>query len=290
MCAGSSGRRGTPVTAVLAALCCGAVALASACTDEVPGPATAVDSGYGNGAADGQSPWANREGGPGFDTGPAVEDDGGATPDPSMFNCPDVPTAYVLEYTDPYTGVEGEAPALLAAAGFDVQPLPLDRDPRELRGLILLGSFVSESQAYRDWIARYPTQIYTFGDAANALVQLTQADQTELRPPFLPNSQSAVRTDLDVGQLVALDPQHPLLAGVPIDASGNLVWQGAPVGWETFGMQNGFAVLLAAGRNAESPTLMEGAYAQGRFILAAMALDKPNTVPGPDRDAFNRAF
>ena len=118
---------------------------------------------------------------------------------------------------------------------------------------------------------------------------MSQADQTEERPPFLPNSQSARRTDVDLGALVALNAEHPLLADVPVDASGNLTWHAPRVGWETFGAQSGFGVLLAANKNAVSPALMEGAYAQGRFILAAMALDKPEGA-GPDRDAFNVAF
>lgn len=245
----------------------------------------------------GNSPWAMRDaawpydaegGGDGSSSGAGPASDAGK-PDPSIFNCPEVPTAYVLEHADPYTMVVGEATQLLAAAGFDVQPLPLDRDPRELQGLIFLGSFASESPAYADYLARNATSLYTFVDAANVLVQLTQADQTEPTPTFLPNSQSARRTDTDVGTLVALDPRHPLLAGVPLDESGTLSWQAPRVGWETFGSQTGFAVLLAANRNADSPALMEGAYAQGRFILAAMALDKPEG-PGPDRDAFNQAF
>ena len=96
----------------------------------------------------------------------------------------------------------GDATQLLTAAGFTVQPLPLDRDPRQLRGLIFLGSFVSETAEYKDWVARFPTEIYTFVDAANVLVEMSQADQTEERPPFLPTSQSARRTDVDVGALV----------------------------------------------------------------------------------------
>ncbi len=200
-----------------------------------------------------------------------------------------MPTAYVLEYADPYTGVVGDATALLTAAGFNVQPLPLDQDPRKLRGLIYFGSFVSESQPYRDYLMHNPTNVYTFVDAGNVLVQMTQADQTELKPPFLPNSQTATRTDLDLPSLAVLDPNHPLLAGVPLDGNGNLAWKTGRVGWETFGAQTGFAVLLAADQKANHPALMEGAYAQGRFILTSMALDKPEGA-GPDRDAFNRAF
>jgi hypothetical protein len=183
----------------------------------------------------------------------------------------------------------GDATQLLTAAGFTVEPLPLDKDPRTLRGLIFLGSFISETQEYRDWVARWPTQIYTFVDAANVLVQMTQADQTELRPPFLPNSQTARRTDTDLPALAVLDKAHPLLAGVALDANDNLAWKAPRVGWETFGAQTGFEVVLAASKAGDNPALMEGAYAQGRFVLTSMALDKPEGA-GPDRDAFNQAF
>ena len=40
-------------------------------------------------------------------------------PTPSIFNCPEVPTAYVLEFQDPYTGQLGDASRLLAEAGFE---------------------------------------------------------------------------------------------------------------------------------------------------------------------------
>jgi 3',5'-cyclic AMP phosphodiesterase CpdA len=249
-----------------------------------------VDLGAPDGAppADANSPWAGRDVAPPYAAdGAAVEET--EPVDGASFNCPEQPTAYVFERSDPYTGTVGDATALLTAAGFAVQPLPLDVDPRTLRGLIYLGSFVSETQEYQDWAARWPTQIYTFVDAANVLVQMTQADQTELRPPFLPNSQTARRTDTDVGALAVLDPAHPLLAGVAVDADGNLAWKSGRVGWETFGGQTGFEIVLAASKAGDSAALMEGAYSQGRFILTAMALDKPEGV-GPDRDAFNQAF
>jgi len=248
------------------------------------------DAGFGQGGFSGNSPWAGRDASFGFDaaSGGDVAGDAAAV-DAAVFNCPDVPTAYVFERSDPYTTVVGDATPLLTAAGFIVQPLPLDRDPSELRGLIFLGSFVSETAEYKDWVARYPTAIDTFVDAANVLVQMSQADQTEERPSFLPSTLSARRTDADVGALVTLDAQHPLLAEVPMDASGTLTWQAPRVGWETFGAQSGFGVILAADKNAASPALMEAAYAQGRFILTAMALDKPEG-PGADRDAFNTAF
>ncbi len=246
-------------------------------------------SGY-PGTGDGQSPWAGRDGGPAPGVGDAAPGTGDAPlPDPAQFNCPEVPTAWVFDFLDPHTGELGNASELLVQAGFEVKPLPLDRDPRELQGLLFFGTFASESQAYRDYVATNARAIYTFVDAANVLLQMPQADQTEAVPGFLPNSQTAQRNDVDVERLHALDRSHPLLAGVPIEADGTLTWRFPQLGWETFATQRGFAVLLAGNSNAGSAALMEGAYAQGRFLLSAIPADKSRGL-GPDRDAFNRAF
>jgi hypothetical protein len=266
-----------------------ALALAGlgACNDP-PDVLAPGDGGFGVGGFSGNSPWAGRDGGGSFsDAGSIGGFDGGV--DAAIFNCPEIPTAYVFERVDPYTNALGDASQLLAAAGFDVKPLPLDRDPRELRGLIFLGSFVSETAEYKDYVARNATALYTFVEAANVLLQMSQADQTEQRPPFLPNSQSARRSDIDLTMLMTLDSEHRLLADVPLDAAGYLAWQAPRLGWETFAQQSGFAVLLAGDRNAANAALMEGAYSQGRFILTAMALDKPEGA-GAARDAFNQAF
>ncbi len=272
--------------------------LAGSCGDDdgLPGPEPPrpmPTGGFGGtvGGHDGNSPWAGRDGGPGP---PAASDASAAAvdvppPDPSSFNCPEVPTAWVLEYMDPHTNSPGEAAALLAQAGFDVQPLPLDRDPTELQGLIFFGSFVSENPAFRDYVTQRAAQIYGFVDTAGVLVEMTQADQTEAVPGFLPNSQLAQRGDGDIGQLLALDRLHPLLADVPIQADGTLKWRFPNLGWETFTSQRGFEVILAGNDKSQYASLMEGAYSRGRFILSAIPADKPVGV-GPDRDAFNRAF
>jgi 3',5'-cyclic AMP phosphodiesterase CpdA len=279
----------------LALLAAAATALA-ACSDDSgdpppPGGASGFDSNYGG--VGGNSPFAGREGGspperPGAD-GAVSDHPASVDVDPSIFGCPEVPTAYVLEFQDPHTNSPGEGAALLAQAGFDVQPLPLDRDPRELRGLIFLGSFVSENPAYRDYLARNSTALYTFVDAANVLIEMTQADMTERSPPFLPNAQNAQRSDDDVPKLLVRDREHPLMKGVPVADDGSLVWQFPNLGWETFADWRGFKVLLAKTSNGRNPALMEGPYAQGRFLLSAVPADKPLGA-GPDRDQFNRAF
>ena len=104
---------------------------------------------------------------------------------------------------------------------------------------------------------------------------MSQADQTEERP--------AVPAQLAVGAPHRRRRRRAGGAGRGAPAAGrgahgrvgNLTWHAPRVGWETFGAQSGFGVLLAGNTNAASPALMEAAYAQGRFILTAMALDKP---------------
>jgi hypothetical protein len=220
--------------------------------------------------------------------------------DPASFNCPDVPTAYVFDSPDGFTGVQGAA-ALLGQAGFNVQPLPLEQDPRTLQGLIFFASFASESPVYRDYVKANGANLYTFVDHGNVLLQMTQADQTEAMAPFLPAAYQARRSDLDLDRLKVLDPDYPLLAGVPLK-DGYLAWAGPNIGWETFVMQGGFQVVLAQDDTGANAALMEAAYGQGRIILTAMAFDKPLGMgpPGvpfpapigtaPDRDAFNVPF
>ena len=224
----------------------------------------------------------------------------GERADPSSFGCPEVPTAYVFDFADPFTGVEGAAD-LLQAAGFTVAPLPLDQDPTTLRGLIFFASFASESADYRAYVKANAAKLYTFVDKGNVLFQGTQADQTEAVAPFLPAAYMARRSDLDVPRLKVLDPAYPLLEGVPTK-DGYLAWEGSIIGWETFVAQGGFETVLAQTDGGNNAALLEAAYGQGRIVLSAIAFDKPlgkahKMVPysnpiGPpeERDAFNHAF
>jgi hypothetical protein len=220
--------------------------------------------------------------------------------DPAIFNCPEVPTAYVFDHPDPWTGVMG-ASDLLTQAGFMVQPLPLDQDPTNLRGLIFFASFASENADYRTYAQANGSKLYTFVDHGNVLVQMTQADQTEAMAPFLPSAYSARRSDLDLARLKVLDAANPLLKDVPM-ADGYLAWQGPLIGWETFVMQGGFQTILAQDSAGANAALMEAAYGQGRIVMTAMAFDKPvgtATMPVPfsmpigtpeARAAFTRPF
>jgi 3',5'-cyclic AMP phosphodiesterase CpdA len=231
--------------------------------------------------------------GPKQDTAPArpeaidaLEEDTTGPSEPA-FECPSIPTAYFLDTKDPYTNVLGTE-AVLREAGFDVKPLPLDQPPAQLRGVIVLGSFSSTSPEYQAYMSKYGSDLFNFVDRANVLVQLTQADQNELTPPFLPTTHLARRSDLDLSKLYVLDPESPLLAGARVQDK-YLAWQGGTVGWETFVSQGGFEVILAEDASGKNATLLEGAYGQGRLILAAMALDKV-AAPATEAVFFRQIF
>jgi hypothetical protein len=218
--------------------------------------------------------------------------DSGALPsveDAAEFMCASTPVAYVLETTDPFTNQPSTLAAQLGAAGFEVRPLPLDVNPSTLRGLIAFSSFASESPVYKDYVSRNAVALYQFVDKANVLLQLTQADQTEPTPPFLPSNMTAQRQDPDLTRLFVTSGKNPLLNNVPVRQDGAIFWEFPQLGWEPFAAQGGFEVILASTRNSQIPALMEGAYGQGRIVLSALALDKPVGL-GPDRDAFTTAF
>jgi 3',5'-cyclic AMP phosphodiesterase CpdA len=198
-----------------------------------------------------------------------------------VFDCPEVPVAYTFDYAD-----SDGARAAAERAGFKVQTLPLDSSPRNLRGLILLPSFVSDDAAYAGYMSRYAKDLYAFVDAANIVLELAQHAKSEPSPPFLPTTQSAKRGDTDLDALTIPNPNHALLRGVE-RAGSMLAWQKAGIATDVFTSQGGFEVVLGAADTRYS-ALMEGAYGQGRIVLSALALDAKEDA-GPAR-AFSDAF
>lgn len=206
---------------------------------------------------------------------------------------PSAVTAYVWDYQDAWTKQTG-ATQLLAEAGFDVQPLANDQSPWGLSGMIFIGSFASDDPAYAKYMEQYSEDLYKFVDDGNLLVQMTQADQTENRPPFLPTTLEARRCDRDFSELHILSSDNTLVKGFPIEKN-KVAWSGERLGWETFDRQGGFQVILSSDGNATYPILMEGAYGQGRIVLAAMHLDKfvdadGKNVATPQRHKLAQAF
>ncbi len=229
-------------------------------------------------------------GGGGAGGGPGQDAAGDAAAvDLAPRSCSAQPVAYLFDHADPFTGQASTARAQLVAAGFRVEPLPLERSPGGLHGAIVFGSFASESADYLGWMARHAADLLSFVAAGNVVLQLTQAEPSESLPPFLPPDRRAMRSRTDVTRLFVSAPSHPLLAGVPSTPDGHLVWQGARVGWQTFGSQGGFEVLLAGNPAGQSPALIETSVGAGRLLLAALALDKP-IGPAPAQDELAAVF
>lgn len=209
-------------------------------------------------------------------------------------NDPPQPKALVWEIADTWTHAQG-ATELLEAAGFEVAPLPLDQSPWLLDAdLIFLGSFVSEDPAYADYMKKYGEDLYNFVDKGHLLVQFTQADQTESEPPFLPTTQGAKRCDQDFDKAYVLSPDHPMVQGLPLQESMAVMKEGGRGVWECFNYQSGFEVILAGDTQAQFPALIEGAYGQGRLLLASLWTDKTHkegaSISTPEQDAFNERF
>jgi hypothetical protein len=181
------------------------------------------------------------------------------------FACSAVPVAHVLELGAGETDALREA---LAAAGFDVKSLPDDVSPSELRGLLVIPAFASSSSAYANYMERHATDLYTFVDAANVLLELTQDPSDEVTPPFLPTTHTAERGEGELEVLRLKNPDHALVAG--LESADELVTARAPaLAKFPYVSQDGFEVILAD-EDGKLGVLLEGAYGQGRFLLTAL--------------------
>lgn len=187
------------------------------------------------------------------------------------------PTALIWEHADQWTKT-AHLRARLEASGFIVNDLPLDESPWLLEAdLIALGSFICEHPEYKRYMSEYGEALANYVDAGHTLLQLTQTDQYEAVPPFLPSMLTAKRADPDFGTAHIITPGNPLLRGLIPAEQDTISIHSYRTIWETFIDQGGFEVMLAGDDEAQFPALMEGAYGEGRIILSALALDK--TIP-----------
>jgi hypothetical protein len=183
-------------------------------------------------------------------------------------SCPERPVAYLLPGPDPAGNRDRE---VLAAAGFEVRPLPLDRSPFDLRGLIYIGAGASARPEYAPYMKHHAAALYGFVDRGNLLLQLPQATGVEASPPFLPTTHIARREPDRQVPVQVLVPGSPLLEG--LTGSGALPTKvEGPI--DLFGSQGGFEVSLSADGSGGRPLLMEGAYGQGRIVLSALTFDQ----------------
>jgi hypothetical protein len=174
----------------------------------------------------------------------------------------DKPTAFVLEHVDQWTKSAMTA-SLLEEAGFDVRPLPLDESPFLFDvDLIVIGSFASEHPGYAQYMREYANDLFNFVDKGHTLLQLTQADQVESEPPFLPTTHGARRSDLDTGTVEVRSASSPLLRGVEI-VEGEISFATRRTAWEAFDQQGGFEVILGAKADVDAEADVLGVGAAG---------------------------
>ncbi len=208
-------------------------------------------------------------------------------------------TALVLEHSDKWTQAIG-AVQVLQTAGWKATALTFDQpiNPRDAQ-LVLIGSFASEHPGYAAFMKRNATALQGFVEEGGVLVQMTQADQTESRPPFLPPALSAERADPDYADLWAVTGDHPLLQGLPErdgDPKQILIPShlGRPANWEGFSQHSGFRVVLASGDDLQNFALLEGAHGRGRIVLTSLYLDKLQShgtnVATPDFEKISTTF
>lgn len=180
-----------------------------------------------------------------------------------------MPQAWVFDHVDQWTQ-SAEASRLLTEAGFAVSRLSPDADIAGLpAGLILLGSFSNEASGAEKVFKNKGLEAWI--RKGGVLMELTQTDQTEATPPFLPAGLIAVRDDADFPTLEMTDPDHPLMAGLP---ERPVPFHATRTTWETFRNQKGFRVLMSADWEGARPALMTATVGKGAIILSSIALDK----------------
>lgn len=212
----------------------------------------------------------------------------------TMITQAEPPRAAVIELADHWTGQVGLSRSL-EEAGFRVIPVDLQSAEVPDVELIAVGSFASESEAVRTWLSKQRDGLRQRVAQGAVLLQLTQADQTEASPSFLPKQLSITRTDLDGLPVVIQMDQHPLLDSLPrLENQPNrlsLPTHHRSGSWETLHAQSGFRVLASLGEVTGDPVIVEAAHGRGRIVLTSLFFDKRFTPAGENAAPaeFNRA-
>ncbi|HBE69927.1 MAG TPA: hypothetical protein DDW52_17410, partial [Planctomycetaceae bacterium] len=104
------------------------------------------------------------------------------------------PKAQYWEIADKWTGQTGLRRSL-EGAGFETSVFKPDQGLSDECDLLALGSFLSEDSSYRAWAGSASSEVADFLARGGVILQLTQADQTESTPAFLPGKLKISRTD-----------------------------------------------------------------------------------------------
>ncbi len=199
----------------------------------------------------------------------AVDCNSAAEPAPS--------TASYWEIADHWTNQVGLGRSL-EETGFRAKPLDPSAGVPHDADLLIFGSFLSEDPAYRAWTKTHAEEIAEFLRDGGVVVQLTQADQTEASPAFLPDGLAVRRTDRDGTPVKVVADDHPLVANLPREP-GREQHLALPMhhrrgSWETLHEQTGFRVLLTLDEQYRDPVLIEAAVGSGRLIFTSLFFDK----------------
>ncbi len=193
------------------------------------------------------------------------------------------PKAQFWEVADQYTGQTGLERSL-ETAGFDTRAF----DPNDERDLdcdvLVLGSFLSEDASYRAWAKSSSKAVQKFLAGGGVVFQLTQADQTEATPAFLPSALEISRTDKDGDPILVVAKSHLLVDRLPRNGTSKnhlkLPSHHRPGSWETLREQKGFRVLLSLDATNRDPVLVEAAVGKGRLLLSSLYFDKLENAIG----------
>jgi hypothetical protein len=180
------------------------------------------------------------------------------------------PVAYVLEHEDQWTK-SAMASSNLRTAGFEVRPLPLTGPLQLESGIVVFGSFSCEIEGYTTFMERNRTALMEWVARGNVVLQLTQADQFEPAPPFLPTGLSLRRADPDFASAFVVDMEHPLMKDV---GGPQLSFHNARTVWEGFADQRGMGTLMAAQSSEGAPAMLEGSVGRGRVLFTSLPIDK----------------
>jgi len=197
------------------------------------------------------------------------------------------PRALVLEHADGHTGLVGAADAL-RDAGFDVEPLRLDRMLHDFdANLIVIGSFASEMPRYAEWMNANRDRVRWFIRKGNVFLQMTQDPAVEPAPTFLMDGVVTSRSTRDADPVLVFDEAHPLVDELPAtdvpDGPDELVLPphaGQAGAWGSLDGHERMRVLLSLDAFANEPVLNEAQLGRGRLLVTSLYLDKLQTPAG----------
>lgn len=187
------------------------------------------------------------------------------------------PTAQYWEIADRWTNQTGLGQCL-SEVGFKTSVFDPDKGLNEQCDLLVLGSFLSEDTRYKQWATSQADQVQSFLAHGGVILQLTQADQTESTPPFVPSGLRISRTDKDGDPVLVMADSHPLIDRLPRRSSNakhlDLSSHHRRGSWESLSDQSGFRILLSLDATGRDPVLVESSVGRGRLLLTSLFFDK----------------